>query len=171
MPSPARQAASWSIAGAEAGHRLRRPERAPVRRDVGQPAAGEGQFLFCEVVRHGGGLPGRPGKIPAVHQELGDAQVKGDDARNRAEWDGDNPVEGTRLAESAEQFGGRVAIGVQQPGLRNDSALGSCRWLAAAEGAREQAVPGDDVGDEITDAPARAGVGPARCPSCTPAIS
>ena len=113
-----RRAASWSITGARAATGCGGPNG---RRSGGMSAS----LLRVKASSCSARLSGTVAGCPVARarsqpspQELGDAQVKGDDARNRAEWDGDNPVEGTRLAERAEQCGGRVAIGVQQASLR-----------------------------------------------------
>ena len=88
-PARVRRGASAEAGGEPVDRRCivsdgpRRRERSPVRRQVGELAAGERQLPLGEVVRELRGLAGRASEVPAVHECLDDAQMQRGDAGNR----------------------------------------------------------------------------------------
>ncbi|HEY2307799.1 MAG TPA: hypothetical protein VGI05_18155 [Streptosporangiaceae bacterium] len=139
---------------------LRRPERAAPGGDVAEPGTAERELLLGKIIGKAGRLAGGPGQIPAMHQQLGDAQVQRGNARDSAERHGDHPLQRTGLAERREQPAGGVAIRGQQilpclAGIRRRTARGG-RGRAAAQNAREHPVTSHDVADQVADGPVRA---------------
>ena len=80
-----RQAASRSRAGAVSGAGVGGANGLRPGGSGTERVAGEGQLLLGEVLRKGGDLPRRLSQVPAVDQDLGEAQVHGHRARDGAE--------------------------------------------------------------------------------------
>ncbi len=98
-----------------------------------------------------------------MHEQLGDAQVQRDDARDRPEWHSERPLQHTGLAERREQPSCGVPIGAQQILARLARLCGQAAprrsWRATAQDAREHPVTGHDVAHQVADVPVRAGGG------------
>lgn len=91
------------------GRREGTPVGRDVRRNVCEYLAAECQLVFSNVVRERRCVPGRPGEIPAVNEQLRDPQIECDCTRDFPEGAIDYPLKRPWLAESIKKLFGRVS--------------------------------------------------------------